>query len=113
MTKAQSGFVADSGVQQHSAGEYFPITEYTVGGWPPNEEQGKAYFVAVAPCGIRRRSWNITIHKLVMESFVEAQEHISDLDTTVVDEKVAFWLALDALEKQGRWVGFAFGEYNE
>lgn len=113
MTKAQNGFVADSGVQQHSAGEHFPITEYHVGGWPPNEEVGKAFFVAVAPCGIRRRTWHLELHKQAMESFKVAQEYVNGLDTSVVDEKVAFWLALDALEKRGHWTGFPFGEYTE
>lgn len=113
MTKAQNGFVADSGVQQHSAGEHFPITEYHVGGWPPNEEVGKAFFVAVAPCGIRRRSWNLEMHKMAMETFGLAQRYVSQLDASVVDEKVGFWLALDALEKKGHWTGFPFGDYTE
>ena len=113
MTKAQNGFVADSGVQQHSAGEYFPITEYTVGGWPPNEPEGDAFFVAVAPCGIRRRSWCLELQRQAMETFKLAQEFVNELDTNIVDEKVAFCLALDSLNRQGHWTGFTFGEYDK
>ena len=98
---------------EYHAGEHFPITEYTVGGWPPNEVSGKAYFVAVAPCGIRRRSWNLGLHKSAMESFKLAQEYVNGLDTNVVDERVAFWLALDSLERKGHWVGHPFGEYSK
>ena len=89
------------------------IVEYHVGGWPPNEEPGKAFFVAVAPCGIRRRSWNLGTHKMTMESFRAAQEAIGGVDTEVVGERVAFWLALDALEKRGHWAGFPLEEYTE
>ncbi len=113
MKDTHVGFVGDSGLQQHSAGDYFPITEYHVGGWPPNEKTAKAFFVAVAPCGIRRRSWHLSSHKQAMESFKLAQGFVNKLDTSVVDEKVAFWLALDSLEKKGHWTGFAFGDYDE
>ena len=84
------------------------IVEYHVGDWPPNDNTGKAFFVAMAPCGIRRRSWNLAMHKMAMESLELAQERIEGVDFSVVSEKVAFWLALDALEKQGCWTGFPF-----
>ncbi len=113
MTKALTGFVADSGVQQHSAGKHFPITEYTVGGWPPNEVSGKAFFVAVAPCGTRKRSWTLERHKACMETFVEAYEATKGLDTNVVDERIAFELALLSLQNRGRWAGFSFKRYSK
>ena len=89
------------------------IVEYHVGDWPPNTEPGTAFFVAVAPCGIRRRSWTLEMHKMAMEAFELAQKCADDVDAEVVSEKVAFWLALNALEKKGRWTGFPFGEYTE
>ncbi len=89
------------------------IVEYHVGDWPPNDKTGTAFFVAVAPCGIRRRSWQLAMHKEAMESFRLAQEYVNDIDTNVVSEKVAFWLALDALEKKGLWTGFTFGDYTQ
>ena len=89
------------------------IAEYHVGDWPPNDKTGTAFFVVMAPCGIRRRSYSLGMHKEAMKSFELAQERIEGVDLSVVSEKVAFWLALDALEKQGHWVGFAFGEHDK
>ena len=108
MKNAHSGFVAASGIQNHSAGESFPITEYTCGGWPPNDKTGRSYFVALAPCGTRRRSWTLEKHKECLDTFKEAYEATEGLDTSVVIERIAFELALVSLQKKGHWAGFGF-----
>ena len=102
--KAHSGF--HGGVQAHSQGEHYPITEYTCGGWPPNNEE--AYFVVQHPCGTKRRCWTLERRNLLMDTFLEAHKATQGLDANVVDERVAFELALHALELKGRWVGFSF-----
>jgi hypothetical protein len=43
----------------------------------------------------------------VIAAFKEADEAIKGLDCNVVSERIAFELALDALERKGRWIGFA------
>ena len=108
MTKAHSGF--HGGVQAHSQGEHYPITEYTCGGWPPHSQ--KAYFVVQHPCGVKRRGWTLEGRNLLVDTFLEAHRATEGLDVNLVDERVAFELALHALERKGRWVGFNFEGQN-
>ena len=105
MAKAQSGFVGDSGVQAHSAGDDFPITHFCVGGIPKGG--GKNYWVVQHPCGTKRRSWTAEKRDEAITAFKEADEAIKGLDFNVVSERTAFELALDSLARKGKWVGFS------
>ena len=51
MTKAHEGFAA-GGVQKHSAGDDFPITNYSVGGYP--RPGNGCYWVVSHPAGTKR-----------------------------------------------------------
>ena len=51
MSKAHKGFVEDSGVQSHSAGDYFPYTIVCIGGFPAPDND--AYFEVWGPEGCK------------------------------------------------------------
>ena len=111
MAKAQSGFVGDSGVQAHSAGDDFPITHYCVGGIPKGD--GRCYWVIQHPCGTKRRSWTREKRDEAIASFRFADFAIRGLDCRVVSERTAFELALDSLQRKGRWIGFSLSSKGE
>ena len=92
MTKANSGFVADSGVQAHSAGSDFPITHYSVGGYPRNEND--AFWVVCHPAGTKRWCFTADYRDKIIASFKKADEAIRGLDLNIVSERTAFELAL-------------------
>ncbi len=104
MTKAHKGFAA-GGVQAHSADDDFPITHHCVGGYPRGD--GKAYWVVSHPCGTKRRAWQVEKRDEAIAAFKEADEAIKGLDCNVVSERIAFELALNALERKGHYIGFA------
>ncbi len=98
-SKANSGFVADSGVQKHSAGDHFPITCHHVGDWPRRENNG--YFVVSHPSGVKRWCYTSGYRDNLIQHFVDADEAINDLDLNVVSERVAVELYLHGLERRG------------
>jgi len=106
MTKANSGFVADSGVQAHSAGSDFPITHYSVGGYPRNEND--AYWVVCHPAGTKRWCWTSGYRDKVIENFKLADEATEGLDFNVVSERTAFEIALIAVENRSNFRGDLF-----
>jgi len=108
MTKANSGFVADSGVQQHSAGSDFPITHHSVGGYPRKEND--AYWVICHPAGTKRWCWTSAYRDRVIENFKLADEATAGLDFTVVSERTAFEIALFAIERGSEFKGSLLDE---
>lgn len=106
MTKANSGFVADSGVQQHSAGDDFPITHYCVGGYP--RIKNDAYWVIQHPAGTKRWCFHAEYRDEVIANFKEADKATEGLDFNVVSERTAFELALLAIEKNSDFKGHKF-----
>lgn len=72
MKTVHSGFVGQSGVQEHSAGDHFPITESTVGGWPPNDSS--AFWRIQAPCGVYTDVWTKCFRREVLDAFKLAHE---------------------------------------
>ena len=106
MTKANSGFVADSGVQAHSAGSDFPITTYSVGGYPRNEND--AFWVVCHPAGTKRWCFTAGYRDNVIANFKEADAATNGLDFTAVSERVAFEIALIAVEKDSNFKGNLF-----
>ena len=106
MTKAHDGFVADSGVQAHSAGSDFPITAYSVGGYP--EAENDAFWVICHPSGTKRWCFTAGYRDEVIANFFEADAATSGLDFNVVPERIAFELALLAAEKGSHFKGNLF-----
>ena len=118
MKDAHKGFVGQSlhwkylpGVQEHSAGSDFPVTHYCVGGFPSG--RGGSYWVIQHPCGTKRRSWSIGMRDATIAAFKEADEAIHGLDCRLVSERIAFELALDALDRKGRLIGFSLPSKGE
>ncbi len=103
MTKANNGFVADSGIQQHGAGSDFPITHYSVGGYPRNEND--AYWVICHPAGTKRWCYTSYYRDKVIESFKLADKATAGLDFNVVSERTAFEIALLAVERDSDFKG--------
>ena len=106
MTKANSGFVADSGVQAHSAGSDFPITHYSVGGYPRNEND--AFWVVCHPAGTKRWCFTAKYRDEIIANFKKADEATKGLDFNVVSERTAFEIALLAAEKNNYFKGSLF-----
>ncbi len=109
MTTANSGFVADSGVQKHSAGDHFPITTYSVGGYPRREND--AYWVICHPAGTKRWCYTSGYRDRVMENFRLADEATTGLDFNVVSERTAFEIALLAVERDSDFKGNKLNEF--
>ena len=108
MTKANNGFVADSGVQQHSAGDIFPITVHSVGGTPA---WGNDYYWVVShPAGSKRWCYTEQYRQQVELNFLEANEVIKSLDTKVISERTAFELALLSIENGSEFKGYKLDE---
>tara|TARA_R100001198_G_C5112923_1_gene139516 strand:- start:185 stop:526 length:342 start_codon:yes stop_codon:yes gene_type:complete len=107
MTKANSGFVADSGVQKHSAGDDYPITHYCVGDYPRIENDG--YWVIQHPAGTKRWCFTAGYRDEVIANFKEADKATEGLDFNVVSERTAFELALLAVEKGSDFPGHKLG----
>ena len=72
MRNTHTGFVGQSGVQAHSAGDYFPITEVCVGGWPPSDSN--AFWRIQAPCGIYADACTQGSRDAVLQIFKFAHE---------------------------------------
>jgi hypothetical protein len=106
MTKANSGFVADSGIQAHSAGSDFPITTYSVGGYPRYEND--AFWVVCHPAGTKRWCFTVGYRDEVIADFKDADAVINGLDFHTVSERVAFEIALLAVEKDSDFKGNLF-----
>ena len=106
MTKANSGFVADSGVQAHSAGSDFPITTYSVGGYP--RWGNDAFWVVSHPAGTKRWCFTCDYRDRVIANFKKADAATNGLDFRKVSERVAFELALLAVEKDSDFKGSLF-----
>ena len=106
MTKANTGFVGDSGVQSHSAGDYFPITNYQVGGWPSKDNSH--YHVVCAPCGVKRATFCAL--NTVQESFALAQSIVAESEIDSISEAIQFELALYSLEIKGKNIGLPLGD---
>ena len=97
MTKANSGFVADSGVQKHSAGDDFPITHYCVGGYP--KLGNGAYWVVAHPAGTKRWTWSAKERDRIIAAFKDADDWAGELDHRYATERTAFEIALLGIEK--------------
>ena len=106
MTKANSGFVADSGVQAHSAGSDFPITHYSVGGYPRIEND--AFWVVCHPAGTKRWCFTPNYRDVIIANFKRADEATEGLDFNVVSERTAFEIALLTVEKGSYFKGNLF-----
>jgi hypothetical protein len=106
MTKANSGFVADSGVQAHSAGSDFPITHYSVGGYPRIEND--AFWVVCHPAGTKRWCFTPNYRDEIIANFKRADEATEGLDFNVVSERTAFEIALLTVEKGSYFKGNLF-----
>ena len=102
MKKAHSGF-ATGGVQNHSAGEDFPITHYCVGGFPTDDND--AYWVVQAPCGFKRKTHTSWVRDELIETFRECQKWVDEADTNIISEKTAFQLAFLAEKMRGSEIG--------
>lgn len=116
MTKAQSGFVADSGIQQHSAGVDFPITTHVVGGIPRPDNNN--YHVVQHPCGVKRVCYTSITRDLLIESFKEADLILARANKELAlsghptlnvyaSEATNFELALESVRLDGRFTGDA------
>ena len=108
MTKANSGFVADGGVQKHSAGDDFPITHYCVGGYPGDDND--AYWVIQHPAGTKRWCLTAGYRDEVIANFKKADKEIDWIDFNTVSERTAFEIALLAIEKGSEFKGYKFDE---
>jgi len=106
MTKANSGFVADSGVQAHSAGSDFPITHYSVGGYPRIEND--AFWVVCHPAGTKRWCFSAGARDAIIANFKEADEMTKGIDFNVISERIAFEFALLAIDKGNHFKGNLF-----
>ncbi len=102
MKDSHNGFAA-GGVQQHSAGSDFPITTYSVGGYPRNEND--AYWVICHPAGTKRWCWTSVYRDRVIENFKLADEATAGLNFNVVSERTAFEIALLAIERDSDFKG--------
>ena len=116
MTKAQSGFVADSGIQQHSAGADFPITTHVVGGVPRDGNYN--YHVVQHPCGVKRFCYFDGSLDLLIQSFKEADLILASASkelvklglpalNTYASEATNFELALQSVRQNGGYTGEA------
>jgi len=76
MKNAHSGFAA-GGVQNHSAGEDFPVTHYCVGGYP--REGSHAYWMVQHPCGVQRRAWTVEARDAVIAEFKKADKIVGEI----------------------------------
>ncbi len=100
MTKANSGFVADSGVQKHSAGDDFPITHHCVGGYPrPGNE---CYWVVSHPAGTKRWTWSAKERDRIIAAFKEAHAWAVDFPSKYASERTAFENALLGVERKDK-----------
>ena len=106
MTKANSGFVADSGIQAHSAGSDFPITTYSVGGYP--SWANDAFWVVCHPAGTKRWCMTVGYRDEVIANFKEADAATDGLDFSKVSERTAFEIALLVVEKDSDFKGNLF-----
>jgi hypothetical protein len=104
MRKVHSGFVQNSGVQNHSAGEDYPITHYCVGGFP--RDGNDAYWVVQAPCGFKRKAYTAWVRDNLVQTFKECQKWVDEADTSIISEKTAFQLAFLAEKKRGGEIGW-------
>ena len=101
MKTLHSGFVADSGVQQHSAGDDFPITHYCVGNYP--RVGNGAYWVVAHPSGAKRWTWTAKERDRIVEAFKEASEWAEVMaDFSTVSERTAFEVSLLGVEKRDK-----------
>ena len=88
MTKANRGFVADSGVQKHSAGDDYPITHHCVGGYPSGDNQ--AYWVVQHPAGTKRWCFTSEYRDGIIANFKDADAAIEGFDLNLVSERISF-----------------------
>ena len=98
MKDSHSGFVGNSGLQKHSAGDDFPITSYSVGGYPrPGND---CYWVVSHPAGTKRRTWSAGSRDRIIEAFKEADAWIDGTPFSTISERTAFEIALLGIEKR-------------
>lgn len=107
MTKANTRFFGDSGIKSNAVGDYFPITNYQVGGWPSKDND--YYHVVCAPCGVKRATFCAL--NTVQESFVLAQGIVDESEVDSISEAIQFELALYSLELKGKNVGLPLGDF--
>ena len=98
MAKANSGFVANSGIQKHSAGDDFPITHYCVGSYP--RPGNGAYWVVSHPSGAKRWTWSAGERDRIIAAFREADGWVGQLEPRYASERTAFEIALLGIEKR-------------
>ena len=99
MTKAHEGFAA-GGVQKHSAGDDFPITNYSVGGYP--RPGNGCYWVVSHPAGTKRWTWSASSRDRIIEAFKEADALTDGINFSTVRERTAFEISLLGIESRDK-----------
>ena len=84
----------------------FPITTYSVGGYPRNEND--AFWVVCHPAGTKKWCFTSDYRDNMIANFKKADAATNDLDCKVVSERVAFEIALLAVEKGSKFKGSVF-----
>ena len=84
----------------------FPITSYSVGGYPRNDND--AFWVVCHPSGTKRWCFTTGYRDSVIANFKEADAATSGLEFNTVSERVAFEIALIAVEKDSNFKGNLF-----
>jgi hypothetical protein len=82
------------------------ITHYSVGGYPRSEND--AFWVVCHPAGTKRWCWTSGYRDNIIANFEKADEATVGLDFNTVSERVAFEIALLAVEKVSNFKGDVF-----
>ena len=82
------------------------ITHYSVGGYPRNENG--AFWVVCHPAGTKRWCFTADFRDNIIANFEKADEATVGLDFHTVSERVAFEIALLAIEKNSEFRGGLF-----
>lgn len=100
MKDSHSGFVGNSGLQKHSAGSDFPITHYSVGGYP--RAGNDCYWVVSHPAGTKRWTWSASSRDSIIEAFKEADAWTDGMDFNHISERTAFEISLLGIESRDK-----------
>ena len=84
------------------------ITHYSVGGYPRNDNF--AFWVVCHPAGTKRWCFTARYRDEIIANFEKADEATKGLDFNVISERVAFELALLAVEKGNNFKGSLLDE---
>jgi len=82
------------------------ITHYSVGGYP--RIYNNAFWVVCHPAGTKRWCWTSAYRDEIIANFEQADEATVGLDFHTVSERVAFEIALFAIEKDSYFEGNLF-----